>query len=233
MKVALLGYGKMGKAIEEIAVSRNHVIVSKLDKDFIEGDLSNADVAINFSVPKSAKENILQGLKLEIPVISGTTGWLNEMKLVEEYCLKNNGTFLYSSNFSIGVNLFFKLNELLSQLIKPHSEYKPKLNEIHHIHKLDSPSGTAIKLAESIVENSDYKGWTLDKEFKENQIIINVERIGENPGNHSVCYNSSIDSIKIEHIANSREGFALGAVLAAEWIKNKKGLFEMKDVLNL
>jgi len=223
----------MGKAIEEIAVSRNHVIVSKLDKDFIEGDLSNADVAINFSVPKSAKENILQGLKLEIPVISGTTGWLNEMKLVEEYCLKNNGTFLYSSNFSIGVNLFFKLNELLSQLIKPHSEYKPKLNEIHHIHKLDSPSGTAIKLAESIVENSDYKGWTLDKEFKENQININVERIGENPGNHSVCYNSSIDSIKIEHIANSREGFALGAVLAAEWIKNKKGLFEMKDVLNL
>mgnify|MGYP001166917049 FL=1 len=231
MKISLLGYGKMGKAIEKIALSRNHEIVSIIDKKKIKGEISNSDVAINFSIPSSAKDNIMLALKNDIPVISGTTGWLNDLKFVEKYCFENNKTFLYSSNFSIGVNIFFKINEVLSKLIKPYSQYIPSIEEIHHIEKLDSPSGTAIKLAQDILKNSYFSEWTISKNNNKNKLKINVDRIGENPGYHAVNYDSLIDSIKIEHKAKSRDGFALGAVIAAEWIKNKKGVFKMSDVL--
>jgi 4-hydroxy-tetrahydrodipicolinate reductase len=233
MKISLLGYGKMGKAIEKIALSRNHKIISIIDENFLKGEISEADVAINFSTPSSAKDNILLALKKDIPVISGTTGWLDNLNFIENYCIENNKAFLYSSNFSIGVNIFFKINEILSKLINPYPEYTASLEEIHHIEKLDSPSGTAIKLAQDIIENSDFSEWTVSKKPTKNQLKINVDRTGENPGYHSVNYDSKIDLIKIEHKAKSRDGFALGAVIAAEWIINKKGVFKMSDVLKM
>ncbi|MDG2397553.1 MAG: 4-hydroxy-tetrahydrodipicolinate reductase [Flavobacteriaceae bacterium] len=233
MKIALLGYGKMGKAIEKVAIDRNHTIVAIQEEKYLKGDLSKADVSINFSTPKSAKDNIIQSLKHSIPVVCGTTGWLNDFKFVQDYCLEKNSAFLYSANFSIGVNLFFKLNEFFAKLIAPYNEYKPSIKEIHHINKADSPSGTAIKLSEIIINNSNYKNWTLNKNYNNNEIPISVKRIGRNPGNHFISYNSLIDSIKIEHKANSRLGFAIGAVIAAEWILNKKGIFNIDDILNI
>lgn len=232
MKIALLGYGKMGKSIEAIALHRNHtisLIVSDSNSDY---DFSNSDVAIDFSIPSVAVSNIKKAIDAGIPVISGTTGWLDQYQDVLDYCNSKNGTFLYASNFSLGVNLFFELNKRLSELMSNTSEYTTEIEEIHHTQKLDAPSGTAITLAEQIIENTHYTNWTLE-EPKPNEIHIDAKRIENVPGTHEISYNSEIDSINIKHTAHSRQGFAMGAVVAAEWIKDKKGIFSMKDVLNI
>ena len=232
MKIALLGYGRMGKAIENIAKSRGHEIVAKIDKDQIEGTLEHANVAINFSIPDAAVNNIFSALSLKIPVVCGTTGWLEDLKKVTDFTTKNDTAFLYASNFSIGVNLFFKLNEQLAKMMNNQSEYKVNIEEIHHIHKLDAPSGTAITLAEGIIENSKSSDWSLSTD-KSDEIQIDAIREEEVPGTHTITYESSIDAISIKHEAHNREGFALGALVAAEWIVGKKGIFKMSDVLNL
>ena len=232
MKIALLGYGKMGKEIEKLSKKRGHEIVAIIDKNFSEGNMLNADVSINFSVPDAAEKNILQSLKLNIPVVSGTTGWLDDLHKITDFCKKSNGAFLYSSNFSIGVNVFFKINDILSKLMNDFSDYKASIEETHHSKKLDRPSGTAITLAEKIISNSNYQYWTL-KENKLNELPIKVKRKGDVKGQHVVKYNSSIDSIKIEHDAKSREGFALGSIIASEWIIGKTGVFSLKDVLKI
>ena len=232
MKFALLGYGRMGKAIEQIALERGHNIVCKVDKNLNEGKLQEADVAINFSIPDAAVENINRALNQEIPVVCGTTGWLDAYHQVTQNAHDNNTAFLYSSNFSIGVNLFFKLNKVLAQMMVPHKEYIVSIEEKHHIHKLDAPSGTAITLAEGIIENSDLNKWSISEKTKDS-VFIQSLREGEIPGTHSIKYKSLIDEIKIEHIAHNREGFALGAVIAAEWIVGKKGIFKMDDLINL
>lgn len=232
MKFALLGYGRMGKAIEKIALERGHKIVCRIDKEQHEGKLEQADAAINFSIPDAAVENINLALNLSIPVVCGTTGWLDDYDQVVQNTHKNNTAFLYASNFSVGVNLFFKLNKILAQIMQQHQEYDTSLEEIHHIHKLDAPSGTAITLAEGIIENSDYSQWKLDENGAETLSIRSI-REGEVPGTHRISYQSPIDSITIEHLAHNRKGFALGAVVAAEWILGKKGIYKMEDVLNL
>ena len=232
MKIALLGYGRMGRDIENIAKNRGHEIVAKIDKDQIEGTLEHANVAINFSIPDAAVNNIFSALSLKIPVVCGTTGWLEDLKKVTDFTTKNDTAFLYASNFSIGVNLFFKLNEQLAKMMNNQSEYKVNIEEIHHIHKLDAPSGTAITLAEGIIENSKSSNWSLSTD-KSDEIQIDAIREGEVPGTHTVTYESSIDAISIKHEAHNREGFALGALVAAEWIVGKKGIFKMNDVLNL
>lgn len=233
MKIALLGYGRMGKAIEIVAVERGHDVVAKIDQDETYGNLSEADVAINFSVPDAAVENIKTALKINIPVVCGTTGWLDQLNEIEDFCKAKNSAFIYASNFSIGVNLFFKLNEVLAKLMSSHKSYEASMKEVHHIHKLDAPSGTAITLAEGIIDQSDYTQWSIHKDTIENMLPIEVDRTGEVPGTHTIKYESSIDSITIEHEAHSRKGFALGAVIAAEWIQDKKGVFSMNDVLSL
>lgn len=233
MKIALLGYGRMGKAIEKIAVERGHEIIYRLDHNLEEGTLQKADVAINFSVPQAAVENIKKGFDNELPVVCGTTGWLEELHIIENLCKAKKTAFLYASNFSVGVNLFFKLTRFLANMMQPHAaHYKASLNEIHHIHKLDAPSGTAITIAENIIDNSHYDQWSMEPK-EENQLPIHSQREGEVPGTHIVEYESEIDSIKIIHEANNRKGFALGAVIAAEWIIGKTGVFSMEDVLNL
>ena len=234
MKIALLGYGKMGKAIEKIALKRNHEIIFLLDKNIKKGELSDADLAINFSIPDSAYDNIMMALKLKIPVVSGTTGWLKYYDKIKRFCEERNLSFLYSSNFSIGVNLFFKLNSYLAKLMNNNKEYIVKIDETHHINKIDKPSGTAISLAEDIISNSDYNNWKLNDVNNNNKdILIDSIRKDEIPGTHNIKYTSKIDEIKISHIANSREGFAFGAIIAAEWLINKKGVFSMKDVLDI
>lgn len=233
MKIALLGYGRMGKAIEIVAVERGHDVVAKIDQDETYGNLSEADVAINFSVPDAAAENIKTALKINIPVVCGTTGWLDQLNEIEDFCKAKNSAFVYASNFSVGVNLFFKLNEVLAKLMSSHKSYEASMKEVHHIHKLDAPSGTAITLAEGIIDQSDYTQWSIHKDTIENMLPIEVDRTGEVPGTHTIKYESNIDSITIEHEAHSRKGFALGAVIAAEWIQDKKGVFSMNDVLSL
>jgi 4-hydroxy-tetrahydrodipicolinate reductase len=232
MKFALLGYGRMGKAIEEIALERGHEIICKIDKNLNEGNLYQADVAINFSIPDAAVDNISRALNKSVPVICGTTGWLDAYQQVTQIAIKKNTAFLYASNFSVGVNLFFKLNMVLAQIMESHKEYSASMEETHHIHKLDAPSGTAITLAEGIIENSNLIDWKLDGDGKDS-LRIQSYREGEIPGTHSVKYKSPIDNITIEHKAHSRKGFAFGAVIAAEWIVGKKGIFKMDDVLNL
>lgn len=232
MKIALLGYGRMGKSIEAIAVNRNHSIVLKVSDTTSNYDFLDADVAIDFSIPSVAVTNIKKALDAGVPVISGTTGWLDHYDEVIDYCKAKNGTFLYASNFSLGVNIFFELNKKLSELMSSFSEYTTEIEEIHHTQKLDAPSGTAITLAEQIIEHTNYKNWTLDAP-KSEEIHIEAKRIEGVPGTHEVTYNSEIDAISITHTAHSRQGFAMGAVIAAEWIKNKKGIFSMKDVLNI
>ena len=233
MKIAILGYGRMGKAIEELAKDRGHEIVSIYDKDSTQGDISKADVAINFSIPSAAVNNLKLAFDHEVPVVCGTTGWLEQLNEIHDYCKLKKSGFLYASNFSIGVNLFFKLNELTAQLMKGQEKnYTAHLEETHHIHKLDAPSGTAITLAEGIAAQNDrYKKWSMDP--KTDDLKISAYREGEDPGTHSITYSSEVDEISIEHKAHSRQGFALGAVIAAEWLQGKKGIFSMKDVLNL
>ena len=232
MNIALLGYGKMGKAIEQIAMERGHQIVLKIDIDQKEYDFSNVDLAIDFSDPSAAYQNIYNCIENGIPVVSGTTGWLSRYDEIVEFCKLKKGAFIYASNFSVGVNLFFNLNTYLSKIMKNISGYNVEMEEIHHIHKLDAPSGTAITLAESIIENSDKTKWNL-KKVMDSDLFIRVKREGEVPGTHTVEYTSAVDTIEIKHTAFNRGGFALGAVVAAEWLLDKEGIFSMKDVLSI
>lgn len=232
MKIALLGYGKMGQVIERIALERGHEIILKKDENNTFDGLPNADVAIDFSVPTAAVENISNCFHANVPVISGTTGWLEHYDKMTELCVSKNGGFISSSNFSLGVNIFFEINEYLTKIMSKFDSYSVEMEEIHHTQKLDAPSGTAISLAKGVIENSSYTDWTLEKASPK-QIHIETKRIGTVPGTHTVTYNSAVDSIEIKHTAHNREGFALGAVIAAEWIVGKQGVFTMKDVLEL
>lgn len=232
MKIALVGYGKMGKIIDEISQSRGHEIVARLRETPTVENLNNPDVVIEFSNPEVAFQNIKTSLENKIPVICGTTGWLDQKPDIERIALENNSAFLYGSNFSLGVNLFFALNENLAKMMNKFSEYNCQLEEIHHVHKLDAPSGTAISLAEGIINNSNFEAWKLE-ETKDTELGIFALREKEVPGTHSVFYRSEVDEIEIKHTAFNRNGFALGAVIAAEWIADKKGVFTMKDVLGL
>ncbi|MCF4101377.1 4-hydroxy-tetrahydrodipicolinate reductase [Gillisia sp. M10.2A] len=231
MKIALLGYGKMGKTIEKIAIDRGHEIVLKVTDDIESKDLSQVDVAIDFSVPSAAFKNITACFKQQVPVICGTTGWLEQYDEAVELCKTQKAAFLYASNFSIGVNLFFDLNQKLAKLMAPFKDYEIEIEEVHHTQKLDAPSGTAITLAQQVIANSSKENWKLDT-AAENEIPIYAKRVDDVPGTHTISYKSEIDSIEITHTAHSRAGFALGAVIAAEWIKDKKGVFSMKEVLS-
>jgi 4-hydroxy-tetrahydrodipicolinate reductase len=241
MRIALLGYGKMGQVIERIALERGHEIVLKKDEKNTFDGLSTADVAIDFSVPTAAVTNISSCFNANVPVISGTTGWLEHYDEMVTLCNQKKGAFISSSNFSLGVNIFFELNEYLSKIMSKFDTYKVAIEEIHHTQKLDAPSGTAISLANGIIANTSYTNWTLEKLETDlssagesaTQIPIDAKRIGTIPGTHTVTYNSAVDSIEIKHTAHNREGFALGAVIAAEWIVGKQGIFTMKDVLEL
>src|SRR5690554_5772716 len=232
MNIALFGYGKMGKMIEQIAQKRNHHIVARIDLDTPEIDYSNIDVAIDFSMPDAAYGNIQLCMEHGIPVICGTTGWLKDYDNAVKLCQEKKGAFIYASNFSLGVNLFFELNSYLAKMMGNLKQYKVSMEEIHHTQKLDAPSGTAITLAEGIIKETDYTSWKLDT-ADTGEIPIVAKRIDNTPGTHTVSYTSGIDSVEIVHTAHNREGFALGAVVAAEWISGKTGVFTMKDVLNL
>jgi 4-hydroxy-tetrahydrodipicolinate reductase len=238
MKIALVGYGKMGKTIEDIALQRGHSVDLKIDIDnaasFTKENLQHCDVAIEFTGPQSAKENILTCIDAGIPVVSGSTGWLEDWALVENYCKEKRGSFLYASNFSVGVNIFFELNKRLAQLMAGHPDYAISMEEIHHTQKKDAPSGTAITLAEQIINTIPAKKkWVNEGTADAEALPIISIREDPAPGTHSIKYSSAVDDIEIIHTAHSRLGFALGAVLAAEYIRNKKGIFSMKDVLGL
>ena len=233
MKIALFGYGKMGKIVEKIAKNRGHEIICKIDKNSSHYDLNKVDIAIDFSTPKSALSNINKALENCIPIISGTTGWTEQYNKAVKLCNEKNGAFLYASNFSLGVNIFFEINRKLAKTMNNYKEYKIKMKEIHHIEKIDAPSGTAITLAGSIIEETNYQKWSPGNDFKENEISIESQRLSDNTGTHEVIYKSKIDEIKIKHVANNRDGFGLGAIIAAEWLIGKKGVFSMKDVLNI
>nr|WP_294928882.1 4-hydroxy-tetrahydrodipicolinate reductase [uncultured Flavobacterium sp.] len=232
MKIALLGYGKMGQVIERIALERGHEIVLKKDEFNTYDGLSTADVAIDFSVPTAAVSNISSCFHANVPVVSGTTGWLEHYSEMEALCNEKQGGFISSSNFSLGVNIFFELNEYLAKIMSQFDSYKVSMEEIHHTQKLDAPSGTAISLAKGVIQNSNYSRWTMENANSE-EIYIEAKRIGDVPGTHTVTYDSTVDSIELKHTAHNREGFALGAVIAAEWLAGKKGIYTMKDVLNL
>jgi 4-hydroxy-tetrahydrodipicolinate reductase len=232
VKIGLFGYGKMGKMIEQVSGKRGHQIVARIDEKPYAIPYDQMDVAIDFSIPASAVENIKGCLNHGVPVICGTTGWLDRLEEVQSHCLSVNGAFLYASNFSLGVNIFFELNRILAGMIADSAEYEVAIDETHHIHKLDAPSGTAITLAEGIIEASGYSQWRMEENGK-GIVPIHSYREGEVPGTHVVRYSSVVDDLSIKHEAHSREGFALGAVVAAEWILGKQGVFSMKDVLNL
>jgi 4-hydroxy-tetrahydrodipicolinate reductase len=247
MKIALLGYGKMGRAIEEIALQKEHHIVLRIDDQNLdelnEQNVQKADVAIEFTSPQSAVHNILLCFRSGVPVVCGTTGWLAQMDMVQQKCKEHNGTFLYASNFSIGVNIFFELNKKLATLMKQQVNYNVSIEETHHTEKKDAPSGTAITLAEEIIKTSQQKNkWVLrqaqDPSTSSGQVqdshelIITSKRIDPAAGTHSVKYSSDVDDIEIIHTSHNRKGFAEGAVLAAEFIFNKNGIFSMKDVLD-
>lgn len=238
MKIALVGYGKMGRTIESIALQRGHTIDLKIDIDSIDAftkyNLQACDVAIEFTGPQSAKENILSCLKASIPVISGSTGWLHNWSEVEQYCKDNNGSFLYASNFSVGVNIFFEINKKLALLMNPHTDYEVGIEELHHTQKKDAPSGTAITLAEQILQAIPRKHtWINQASAQPDELTIISKREDPAAGTHRIKYSSAVDDIEIIHTAHNRLGFALGAVLAAEYMFNKKGIFTMKDVLNI
>jgi 4-hydroxy-tetrahydrodipicolinate reductase len=235
MKIALIGTGKMGQAIEKLALSRGHEIVLKLNHENIDSysneDLKVADVAIEFTRPDAATSNLKRCLEANIPVICGTTGWYDELNQITDQFTNNNGALVYASNFSVGVNMMFELNRILAKWMQSHNDYRVSLSEIHHIHKLDTPSGTAVTLANGIIENnSEYLKWTLE-ENQANAIYIDAKREPEVVGTHDVKWESEIDIIQLHHHAKSRDGFALGAIHAAEWIIGKKGVFTMKDIL--
>ncbi|MCD8454775.1 4-hydroxy-tetrahydrodipicolinate reductase [Tenacibaculum finnmarkense genomovar ulcerans] len=232
MKIALLGYGRMGKEIEKIALQRGHEIIIKASGTATY-DIKKADVAIDFSIPDAAFNNISHCVNNQIPVISGTTGWLEKYDSIVELCNQKQGAFIYASNFSLGVNVFFELNKQLAKMMQTLDQYTISIEEIHHTKKLDAPSGTAITLAEGIIENSAKKAWELDAKTSEENIPITAIRTPDVPGTHTTTYDSIVDSIAIKHTAHNRQGFALGAVIAAEWLADKTGVFTMRDVLNL
>lgn len=238
MKIALIGYGKMGKAIEEVAVSRGHQVVIKIDQpnlhEFTKENLANADVAIEFTSPHSAYENVKRCLEFDVPLVCGSTGWTDKLEEMKKLCADRNGALVYSSNYSVGVNIFFEVNKKLAALMAPHKEYEVILEETHHTQKKDAPSGTAITLAEQILEQvKRKKQWVNELSDHPEDLEIISQRIDPAPGTHSVKYSSVIDNIEIIHTAHNRTGFATGAVLAAEFLHNKKGFFTMKEVLNL
>lgn len=236
MKIALIGYGRMGQEIEKIALERGHSISVKMGKDsfsqFDSQAFKTSDVAIEFSLPETALGNYKQCFKNNIPVVSGTTGWLDSYDELIQQCEQEHQTFFYASNFSVGVNIFFEINKKLAFLMNQAQGYDVELEEIHHTKKLDAPSGTAISLAEQIVtEYASKEKWALDSDNNK-ELNITAKRVADTPGTHTIKYNSEIDDITIEHKAKSRKGFALGAVLAAEFVKNKKGVYSMKDLLD-
>jgi 4-hydroxy-tetrahydrodipicolinate reductase len=238
MKIALIGYGKMGQMIEEVALQRGHQIVLKINidnlGDYTKENISGADVAIEFTGPESAFENVKSCIDFAVPVVSGSTGWNNQLDEMKQYCRQQGGTFLHSSNFSIGVNIFFQANKLLAKLMTSLPDYEVTLKEVHHTQKKDAPSGTAVTLAEQVLENISRKNsWVNHPSQNKEELSIISERIDPAPGTHFVKYSSAIDDIEIIHTAHNREGFALGAVLAAETIAGKKGVFTMDDVLHL
>jgi len=235
MKIALIGYGKMGHAIEQIALQRGHEIVSVIDvnnqEDFMSDAFKSADVAIEFSMPAVAMDNYRRAFAAGVPVVSGTTGWLEHLPEIKEAC-KAGQTFFYASNFSLGVNIFFALNKYLAKIMNDFPAYDVRMVETHHVHKLDAPSGTAITLAEGLIDNIERKNkWVEGKEPAEDEIGICSVREGEVPGIHTVIYESDVDTISITHDAKSRMGFALGAVVAAEFTCGKKGFLTMQDML--
>ena len=237
MNIALIGYGKMGKEIEKIAIDRGHNIELIIDidnqNDLIKDKLSKVDVAIEFSRPENAVDNYIKCFENKVPVVSGTTGWLDNLSKVKDICNENNTAFFYASNFSLGVNLFFELNKKLSNLMNPF-DYKVKMTEIHHTRKLDAPSGTAITLAEDIIDNIDNLSiWKNTEDVNDGELPIQSIREGDVPGTHEVVYDSEIDTLTIRHEAKNRKGFALGAVLAAEFVKGKTGVYGMNDLLNI
>jgi len=247
MKIALLGYGKMGKIIEKIATDRKHEIVLIIDHDNLHDltaeNLQKADVAIEFSTPATVLSNIGHCFKAGLPVVVGTTGWYDQLALVKQQCEENNGTIIYGSNFSVGVNIFFHINKILAKMMNNYPYYDVQVEEIHHVQKLDSPSGTAITIAEGILDNLDSKKeWAnvltdangdSDDNLKADQLLIESHRIDSVPGTHTVIYDSEVDTLEFKHTAHNRNGFALGAVLAAEWIPGKKGFFSVTDMFNL
>jgi len=238
MKIALIGYGKMGKAIEEIAVNRGNEIVLKIDEynlsDFNKKNIAAANVAIEFTGPHSAYDNVKKALEFDIPIVCGSTGWLEKLDEIKKICTDRNGSFIYASNFSVGVNIFFEINKKLAALMNLQKDYEVQVTEVHHTQKKDAPSGTAITIAEQILENLQRKKtWVNHISDNIEDLEIISERIDPAPGIHKVKYSSAVDDIEIIHTAHSRQGFALGAVLAAEFIQDKKGIFSMKDVLSL
>ena len=238
MRIVLIGYGKMGKAIEEVALHRGHEIVLKIDQpnlhDFTKENMAKADAAIEFTSPHTAYENVKSCIEFGTPVVCGSTGWTERMEEMKKICTDKNGSFIYSSNYSVGVNIFFEVNKKLASLMVPHKDYEVILEETHHTEKKDAPSGTAISLAEQILELVlRKKQWVNEISDNPADLEIISQRIDPAPGTHSIKYSSVIDDIEIIHTAHNRKGFATGAVLAAEFIKDKKGFFTMKDVLNL
>jgi 4-hydroxy-tetrahydrodipicolinate reductase len=238
MKIALIGYGKMGKAIEGIAASRGHEIVLKIDEynlaDLNKKNMAIANVAIEFTGPHSAYQNVKKVLEFDVPLVCGSTGWLEKLDEIKKLCTERGGSFIYASNFSVGVNIFFEINRRLAALMTLQKDYEVQVTEIHHTQKKDAPSGTAITIAEQILENlKRKKSWVNQISENTEELEIISERIDPAPGIHKVKYSSTVDDIEIIHTAHSRQGFALGAVLAAEFIQDKKGIFSMKDVLGL
>jgi 4-hydroxy-tetrahydrodipicolinate reductase len=242
MKLALLGYGKMGQIIERFALERGHEVVLKISadnlQDFTVDNLANADVAIDFSAPDAAVDNIYKCFEANVPIVVGTTGWYGNLQEIKNDCLSSNNTLLYGSNFSIGVNLFFHLNTVLAKLMNNYPAYEVQVEEIHHTQKLDAPSGTAMTIAEDIIEELDRKsewlnevvGTPIPDVIKNEQLLIESHRIENVPGTHTVVYSSEVDDIEIKHTAHSRAGFALGALVAAEWLQNKQGFYNVADV---
>lgn len=238
MRIGLFGYGKMGKVIEKIALERGHEITARVSREEPKErfDLSNTDVVIEFSVPESAEENIQFCIDNDIPVVIGTTGWYDSLPHLSKYCEDHNGAMLHATNFSLGVNLFFELNRKLAKMMEPYSDYSASMLEVHHTEKLDAPSGTGISLAQDLIDN--HKGYASWENVKKSQIsdasvlALESQRLPSVPGTHHVTYESTIDKIEMVHTAHNREGFGLGSVIAAEWIKGKTGVFTMRDVLN-
>ncbi|MBL7912878.1 MAG: 4-hydroxy-tetrahydrodipicolinate reductase [Bacteroidia bacterium] len=235
MNIALFGYGKMGKEIEAIALKRGHTIVLKIDKDNVDtitaADLKKANVIIEFSTPHTVLDNIKRCINAEVPVVVGTTGWYDSFEAIKKLCTEKNGSLFHATNFSLGVNLFFKVNTYLAELMNKYNDYEVSMEEIHHIHKLDKPSGTAITLAEQILKKIDKKtNWSIDKKGEDILFIKDI-REGEVPGTHIIKYQSEVDDIEIMHKAHNRKGFALGAVIAAEFLNGKKGIYTMSDII--
>lgn len=238
MQIALIGYGKMGKIIEEVALQKGHRIILRISientEDFIAERMKEAEVAIEFTAPDSAYDNVKKCIDFGVPVVSGSTGWNDKLPHIKKYCMEKRGSFLHASNFSIGVNIFFEINTLLAKLMDEQKDYDVSITEIHHTQKIDTPSGTAVTLGEQILQELERKKKiTNSPAQKGEELSIRSTRIDPAPGTHQVKYTSPVDDIEIIHTAHNRTGFAAGAVLAAEFIYNKRGIFSMKDVLEL